>query len=95
MMGIAFEGRCLVSYHVSNVAFSKARSGHMQDARTQNQLSNSSECNAADGRLSPCPAGVTQRAQYGVAALDKGTPFSAACALSWALCVALNTTFDA
>jgi hypothetical protein len=45
----------------------------MQDARTQNQLSNSRECNAADGRLSPCPAGVTQRAQYGVAALDKGT----------------------
>lgn len=67
----------------------------MQDARTLDQLSNPSECNPADGRLTPCPAGATQRAQYGVAALNKGEPFFAACALSWALCVALNTTFDA
>jgi len=36
-----------------------------------------------------------KKAQYGVAALDKGTPFSADCALPWSLCVALNTTFDA
>jgi len=85
----------LVSCHAPKVAFSKARSYHMQDERTQDQLSSSNECNAADGRLSPCPTGVTQRTQYGVAVLDKGTPFSAACALYWALCVALNTIFDA
>ena len=70
-----------MSCRAPNVAFSTARSGHMQDARTQDQLSSSSECNAADGRLSPCPAGVTQRTQYGVAVLDKGTPFATACAL--------------
>jgi len=65
----------------------------MQGARTKDRSSDSSKCNAADGRLSPCPAGVTHKAQYAVAALDKGAPFSTDCALSWALCVALNTTF--
>ena len=44
----------------------------MQGARTTDRSSDSSKCNAADGRLSPCPAGATHKARYGVAALDKG-----------------------
>ena len=38
------------------------------------------------------PQGAQQRRQYGVAALDKGQPFSADCALSWCRCCALNMT---
>ena len=44
----------------------------MQGARTKDRASDSSKSNAADGRLSLCPAGVTHKTQYGVAALDKG-----------------------
>ena len=45
--------------------------------------------NNADGRFPARPQGATQMIQYGVAALEKGLPFSADCALSWIIWVAL------
>ena len=38
--------------------------------------------NTADERFTARPKGVLQMIQYGVAALEKGLPFSADCALS-------------
>jgi len=36
------------------------------------------------------PKGAKQMTQYGVTALNKDMPLSAACALSWFICLALN-----
>ncbi len=44
-------------------------------------VANLNELNNADGRLLSCPSGATQMGHCGVAALDKGLPFPADCAL--------------
>ncbi|MCH7507716.1 MAG: hypothetical protein IID60_10495 [Proteobacteria bacterium] len=46
--------------------------------------------NAADDRFPTRPKGVTQMSQSRVAALEKDEPFSARCALTWNIWVALN-----
>jgi len=46
--------------------------------------------NTADDCFTTRPKGTTRMIQYGVAALEKDTPFPAHCALSWIIRVALN-----
>jgi len=46
--------------------------------------------NVADDRFTTRPKGVTQMIQFGVAALEKDSPFPADCALSWIIWVTLN-----
>ncbi len=46
--------------------------------------------NTADERFTTRPKGATRMIQYGVAALVKDMPFTADCALSWIIRVALN-----
>jgi len=47
-------------------------------------------CNTTDDRFPTRPKGGSQMPQYGVAALEKDSPFSAGCALSWNIWEPLN-----
>ena len=46
--------------------------------------------NTAGGRFTARPKGASRMTQYGVAALGKGEPFPARCALFWVIREALN-----
>ena len=62
--------------------FSGSGSGCAQGTPRREWRVLAKRCNAAGDRFPARPQGATQRRQYGVAALDKGAPFSAGCALS-------------
>jgi len=57
-------------------------------------IANSREHNNADGRFSARPKGAHPISQCGVAALEKGMPFSAGCALPWLIGWALHAAIS-
>ncbi len=75
------------------VVFSESGSGWAQGTSGRQWLVLSKRRNEADDQFPVRPLGAKQMSQYSVTALNKDMPLAAVCALSWIICLTLNTQY--